>query len=169
MPTTTAMSDRSPSSHLSGDALALYVMGALAPEQTRGLEAHVEGCAACAAALAREAAFELALGEVAREASSTQAARVAPIAAGRGARRGGKGRAAGAWVAAVAAVAAAAVLVLAVRPAGGRAGFRAAAEDGAAGAASERASEGPRGALFACADAADGTPCASDAASSATP
>jgi anti-sigma factor RsiW len=50
--------------HLSPDDLALYVMGSLPPASTGALEEHVGRCAACAAALAREAAVEVALHEV---------------------------------------------------------------------------------------------------------
>jgi anti-sigma factor RsiW len=57
-------------SHVDGDDLALYVLGALDGHRLDAVEAHVMACEACAAELAREARLEAALEEVARRAGA---------------------------------------------------------------------------------------------------
>jgi hypothetical protein len=51
-------------SHLTPDELQDFVTGSLDPAASRRLEAHVEGCEACAKELAREARLEVSLLEV---------------------------------------------------------------------------------------------------------
>ncbi len=58
----------SPSPHLDVQLAERYVLDLLTPPEAAALEAHVEGCAGCAALLAREARLELALEAVAARA-----------------------------------------------------------------------------------------------------
>jgi hypothetical protein len=51
--------------HLSTELIEEYVIGALEGDSARFVEAHVEGCEACAALLAKEARLEAALHQVA--------------------------------------------------------------------------------------------------------
>ncbi|MCC6335277.1 MAG: zf-HC2 domain-containing protein [Myxococcales bacterium] len=68
-------------SHLTPDLVEQYVIGALEGDSARFVEAHVEGCADCAALLAKEARLEAALYEVG------ELANVVPLAAQRRRRR----------------------------------------------------------------------------------
>lgn len=63
--------------HLTTDLVEEYVIGALDADSARFVEAHVEGCADCAALLAKEARLEAALYEVG------ELANVVPLAARR--------------------------------------------------------------------------------------
>jgi anti-sigma factor RsiW len=63
--------------HLTAELIEEYVIGALEGDSARFVEAHVDGCADCAALLAKEARLEAALHEVA------DLANVVPLAAKR--------------------------------------------------------------------------------------
>jgi anti-sigma factor RsiW len=67
-------------SHVDGDELALYVMGALEGDRLDAVEAHVMACEACAAELAREARLEAALDAVALRAGAGAHERVVHLA-----------------------------------------------------------------------------------------
>src|SRR5262245_10649470 len=70
------------SEHPTSEDLERYVMDLLEERDAAALEAHVAGCAACAAALEREARLEVSLAEVAatRASATTVQKEAAPVA-----------------------------------------------------------------------------------------